>query len=92
MPKHLLTLRASATQALREAKVSRSRSMAVIAGALFLAIAPTGAMAGPLWTPPHKPSPKAPTDVPAPPVALLFGMGALGLLWGRRLGNRRDRY
>jgi hypothetical protein len=24
-------------------------------------------------------------DVPAPPMALLFGIGAVGLLWGRRL-------
>jgi hypothetical protein len=24
-------------------------------------------------------------DVPAPPMALLFGIGAVGLIWGRRL-------
>jgi hypothetical protein len=24
-------------------------------------------------------------DVPAPPMALLFGIGAIGLIWGRRL-------
>jgi hypothetical protein len=24
-------------------------------------------------------------DVPAPPMALLFGIGAVGLMWGRRL-------
>lgn|GEM_PF-2917610 len=31
-----------------------------------------------------KVAPKA-DDVPAPPMALLFGMGAIGLIWGRRL-------
>jgi len=56
---------------------------------MLLMLASASAAAG-VFGPPNKPSPK-PTDVPAPPVALIFGLGAAGLVWGRRLGSRRDK-
>jgi hypothetical protein len=30
------------------------------------------------------------TDVPAPPMLLLFGIGAAGLIWGRRLAAKAN--
>lgn len=75
-----------------EAHLSRSKLLAAAAGALLMTLASSGAMADTFTQGPNapgRPSPK-PTDVPAPPVALLFAMGAAGLMWGRRLGGKRD--
>ena len=69
--------------------MSGSKILAGLAGSMLLMLASASATAG-VFGPPNKPSPK-PTDVPAPPVALIFGLGAAGLVWGRRLGSRRDK-
>lgn len=70
--------------------MSRSKLLSAVAGALFLMLAPSSAMAdGPITGAPYPPG--KPVDVPAPSVALLFAMGAAGVMWGRHLGNKRDK-
>jgi hypothetical protein len=58
-----------------------------VAGALTLSImaAPALALNAPAQGQ-NKQPPQA-DDVPAPPMALLFGIGAAGLIWGRRLAS-----
>lgn len=63
-------------------------------GALMLSMTPTQVLGAPrpaaqmpalaAETADKKPASK-PDDVPAPPMALLFAIGAVGLVWGRRL-------
>lgn len=66
------------------------------ASALVLAvISPSSpAAVGTLGTPARASAPQAsahtkPDDVPAPPMSLLFGIGAIGLIWGRRLTAKK---
>ena len=63
-------------------------------GALMLSMTPTHALSAPrsgaepssaVAKADNKPAPAKRDDVPAPPMALLFGIGAIGLIWGRRL-------
>jgi hypothetical protein len=59
------------------------------AGALMLFVMPSSAMSARTAVAKapaaHAKKAPAPDDVPAPPIALLFGIGAVGLIWGRRL-------
>ena len=56
--------------------------------ALMLLILPTPIMAADVQGTAAQSSKQQPVpadDVPAPPMSLLFGIGAVGLIWGRRL-------
>lgn len=54
-------------------------------GALMLMALSPQAHAAPASQTVTSKAPSKPDDVPAPPMALLFGIGAVGLFWGRRL-------
>jgi len=87
--------RGTSQTVLWEADLSRSKLLVAVAGTMLMTLAPASAMAGIFSQGPNnpggRPKPTQPTDVPAPPVALLFAMGAAGLVWGRHLGNKRNR-
>lgn len=63
------------------------------ATALLLSLCSAPALSAPVAANLPAKLPDAPksADVPAPPMALLFGMGAVGLIWGRRLNARKDK-
>lgn len=59
---------------------------------LSLSASPAPAARGDPQAAPPRPPEEEPADVPAPPMALLFAIAAVGLVWGRRLtaGKARE--